>query len=225
MFRIVALSYHDSKLLCPQEIPVKSSQSSEVCVSGRCERLADLVDCKSNVWAILQEMSENAHTSVVSTSVSFTQSWSLFWRVWTFGVGIGLHFLSPVQCEWCPHLPSILFHGCNCTVILAPSAQRASACRVRLLRTLLDAKTICRRHDKLVELLCNFPSPVKLFLQLPSKVLHSTTSRMIPLHPFLRWATVYFPVFHSVEGRTLCIETQDRVSVLYCMHVHQSACC
>ena len=67
----------------------KSSQPSEVCISKRCERLAGLVDCKSDVWAVLQEMSENAHASVVSTSVSLTQFW-LF-----LGVGIGLHLSSP----------------------------------------------------------------------------------------------------------------------------------
>ena len=78
MFRIVALSYDYSKRLCHQEIIAKSSQSLEGCVSGRCERLADLVDCKGDVWAVLQEMSENAHTPVISTSVSFTQSWLVF---------------------------------------------------------------------------------------------------------------------------------------------------
>ena len=66
MFRIFALPYNDAELLCAQEILAKSSQSSEVCVSGRCERLANLMDCKGDVWAVLQEMSENAHASVVS---------------------------------------------------------------------------------------------------------------------------------------------------------------
>ena len=56
------LPSHDSKLLRSQEIPSKSSQSSEVCISGGCERLADLVDCESYVQSVLQEMSENANT-------------------------------------------------------------------------------------------------------------------------------------------------------------------
>ena len=45
---------------------------------GRCERLADIADCNSDVWAVLKEMSENAHTTVVSTSVSFTESSLVF---------------------------------------------------------------------------------------------------------------------------------------------------
>ena len=66
MFRIFALPYHDAELLCAQEILAKSSQSSEVCVSRQCECLANLMDCKGDVWAVLQDMSENAHASVVS---------------------------------------------------------------------------------------------------------------------------------------------------------------
>ena len=78
MFRIIALSYHDSKLLCSQQISAKSSQSSEDCISGRCKRLANAVDCKSDVWAIHQKMSENACASVVSSTIFLTQPWLVF---------------------------------------------------------------------------------------------------------------------------------------------------
>ena len=79
MFRLVALSYHDSNLLCPpRDTCAKSSQSSEVCISKRCVRLANLVDCKSDIWAALQEMPGNAHASVASSSVCFTQSSLIF---------------------------------------------------------------------------------------------------------------------------------------------------
>ena len=78
MFRMIALSYHDSKLLCSQQISANSSQSSEVCISGRCKRLAYVVDCKSDVWAIHQKRSENAYASVVNSTIFLTQSWLVF---------------------------------------------------------------------------------------------------------------------------------------------------
>ena len=65
-------SHHDSKLLCTQEVPAKS-QSSDVRVSGRCERLSDFEDCKKDVWAVLQKMFENAHSFVVRPPILFTQ--------------------------------------------------------------------------------------------------------------------------------------------------------
>ena len=89
---------HDSKLLCAQETPAKSSQSSEVCFSGRCERLPDLMDCKGDVWAVLQEMSGNAHPSVVNSSILFTQPWLIFVTLLSrldYRVGIDLQVLSP----------------------------------------------------------------------------------------------------------------------------------
>ena len=78
MFRINALSNQDSKLLRSQEIPAKSSQSSEVCISRRWEHLADLADCECYVWSVLQGVSENANAPVVSSSIFFTQSWLIF---------------------------------------------------------------------------------------------------------------------------------------------------
>ena len=69
-------------------------------------------------------------------------------------------------------------------------------------------------HDKLVKLLRSFPSPVKVSLQLPPQdspldhLLHDT-------------ALLVLSDANSTFPRLL----QHGVSVLDCMHVHQSACC
>ena len=67
---------------------------------------------------------------------------------------------------------------------------------------------------------------MKLSLQFPPGVLHSSTFSMVPLHPFFGKPTVDILVFLSMDVRIFCIEAQDRVSVLSRLHVHQpSSCC
>ena len=91
---------------------------------------------------------------------------------------------------------------------------------------MLDSDTICCRHDNLIELLRSFPSSTKLSLQFPPGALHSSTSGVVPIDPFSRRPAVDILVFLSMEVRFLCVEEQDRISLLNRMHVHQpSRCC
>ena len=50
-----------------------------------CKRLANLVDCKSDVWAVTQEVSENAHAWAVGSSILLAKPWLIFvtflWRL------------------------------------------------------------------------------------------------------------------------------------------------
>ena len=73
LFRITIPSFCVPKRYLPSRRNLRWS-----CASGQRERLADLVDCEGYVWSILQEMSENANASVVSSSVFITQSWLIF---------------------------------------------------------------------------------------------------------------------------------------------------
>ena len=56
----------------------RSLLSYNMFVNFRCRMYCIYMNCKSDVWAALQEMSENAHASVVSSSIFFTQSWLIF---------------------------------------------------------------------------------------------------------------------------------------------------
>ena len=68
-FRILIPSFGVHKRYLPSRRNLRRSASP-----GDASVLLTSWTAKSDVWAVLQEMSENAHATAVSTSVSFTQS-------------------------------------------------------------------------------------------------------------------------------------------------------
>ena len=204
-----------------------------------------------DVWSVLQEMSQDANTPVINSSIFFTQSWLILVTLLTRLHTRGRHRFALVVAETqeIQNVLHVSLTRCNmngvrvnprsrrtevtvlrppthwlCWLQLEPCTQFLSEpCQFLvtledqcgswspeewLLVKLFDPETIRCRHDKLIELLCSFPSPAKLSLQFPPGVLQSSTAGVVPLHPFFWRPTVDFFVFFIMEIRILCIEAQ-----------------